>query len=190
MILQFDDARWTQDDKGFWLCLKVKMPAKAKTFVNTLQLRLYDADLKPHHIKRSLDANALFWVLCNKLSAKIRIPTQTIYKQYIRDIGDNFEIIPIRQDAVEQWIKNWQSRGIGWICEDLGTSKLSGYTNVLCYYGSSVYDTAQMSRLIDLVVQDCKDQGIDTATPDEIERIKSLWKNNVGSAEQTERQIH
>ena len=43
------------------------------------------------------------------------------------------------------------------------------------YRGSSVYDNAQMSRLIENIVQDCKAVGIETLTPSELERLKEGW---------------
>jgi hypothetical protein len=58
----------------------------------------------------------------------------------------------------------------------LGPSKLPGYTNVMAYYGSSTYDKAQMSRLISLMVDDCKENGGDVMSDDEIARINSMWK--------------
>lgn len=175
MRIQFDKARWTQDSDGFWLCLRVKIPAIIRQFVDSMKDKLYDAELKEHREKRSLDSNSYFWLLAGKLASKIHMPVQTIYRQYIKDIGDNFEIVPVRDDAKERWIKNWASRGIGWVCEDLGTSKLPGYTNIVCYYGSSVYDSVQMSRLIELVVNDCKDQDIETATPEELARMENEY---------------
>ena len=120
--------------------------------------------------KRSKDANAYFWELCGKLSEKINLPPDSIYRELIKSVGGNYEVVPIRNDAVDTWIKNWQSRGIGWVC-DTTPSKLEGYTNVLTYYGSSVYNTAQMSRLIDLMITECKSNGIETATPEELSRI-------------------
>ena len=71
----------------------------------------------------------------------------------------------------------WETHGIGWICEEMGHSKLDGYTNVISYYGSSEYDTRQMSRLIDLIVMECKEQGIETMTPRELALLKEGWKN-------------
>jgi hypothetical protein len=186
MMLQFDKSRWTHDSNGFWLCLRVKAPALARQFVETMKDKLYDAELKIHREKRSLDANAYFWLLVGKLAAKIRVPIETIYRQYIKDIGDNFEIIPIRDDAKAKWIENWKSRGLGWVCEELGASKIPGYTNVICYYGSSVYNTEQMSRLIDLVVQDCKEQDIETATPEEIARMEAEYAQANTSLQHTQ----
>ena len=53
----------------------------------------------------------------------------------------------------------------------MGPSKIKGYTNTRCFYGSSVYDTAQMSRLIALIVEECKAAGVETMTPEELERL-------------------
>ena len=49
------------------------------------------------------------------------------------------------------------------------------HTNVILYYGSSTYDTAQMARLIDLIVQDCKAQHIETADPEDIKSLLQMW---------------
>jgi hypothetical protein len=51
-------------------------------------------------------------------------------------------------------------------------SKINGCTNVILYYGSSTYNTAQMSLLIDHLVQDAKALGIETMTPQELEALK------------------
>lgn len=125
---------------------------------------------------RSLDANKYFWLLCGKLADKLGQSKEDIYRHMIREIGDNYEILPIRKDAAETFIRNWGNGRVGWICERLGDSKIPGYENIMAYYGSSVYDSRQMSRLIDLVVQDCKDQGIETETPEEIARMKEDWR--------------
>lgn len=117
--------------------------------------------------KRSNDANAYFWELCGQLAEKIRIPPDDIYRFLIKGVGGNYEVVPIRNDAVDTWIRNWESRGIGWVCETT-PSKLPGYTNVFSYYGSSVYDTDQMSRLIELIINECKANGIETETPDRL----------------------
>lgn len=126
--------------------------------------------------KRSNEANAYFWVLCGKLAVKTKQRKVDIYRELIRDIGDNFEIFPLRNEAVETFVKNWGAGKLGWICDILGDSKIEGYTNVCAYYGSSTYNSKQMSDLIDLIVFECKEQGIQTETPEEIERMKSLWK--------------
>lgn len=172
----FDKAKWSQDSEGFWLSLKVKTPAIAKDFVTNIKNCFYSANLKEYRQRRSLDANAYFWILCGKLSATLKIPSVELYRQYIKDIGDNFQILPIRDDAKDKWTKMWGNHGIGWVCDDLGMGKIEGYSNIICYYGSSEYDTTQMARLIYLIVQDCKDQNVETMSPQELNALTSRWE--------------
>ena len=128
--------------------------------------------------KRSNDANQYFWVLVGKLSEKINVSPEDIYRTYIKDIGGNYEVVPIREDAVDTWVKSWRVKGIGWQCDIIGDSKLRGYKNVICYYGSSTYDTRQMSRLIELCIADCKEQGIETMTPTELASLMENYKES------------
>lgn len=134
-----------------------------------------DIAIKKYREKRSLDANAYCWVLIGKLAEVLRISPEEVYRWAIREIGGNYEIFPIRDDAVERWQQIWTSKGIGWICEIVGPSKLTGYTNTMNYFGSHIYDTRQMSALIDCIVTECKAQGIETKTPEELDRLKGLW---------------
>ena len=155
------------------LCIPYR---EAKKFTGEMKDRKYVLEIHEYRQRRSLDANAYCWLLLGKLSAKLGIPADQLYREAIQDVGDNFYIMPIRDNAVERWVAIWQHNGIGWICENLGPSKIDGYTNVLNYYGSSVYDKAQMARLIDIIVDECKEQGIETLTPEELARLREEWK--------------
>ena len=132
-------------------------------------------EIKPYRARRSLDANAFAWVLMDRLAEKLNVSKEDIYREYIKNIGGNSEIVCVKDSALERLCEGWQRMGIGWQT-DTFPSKLEGCTNVILYYGSSTYDSAQMSRLLDLIIQDCKEQGIPTETPDEIARMKSLWE--------------
>lgn len=117
--------------------------------------------VKDFRQKRSLSQNAYLWVLLDKLAAKLERSKEDIYKVYVRDYGV-FEFLPIRNDAVERFVSNWSKNGLGWFTEDLGESKLNGYTKLIAYYGSSTYNSKEMTRLIVAVIQDCEEQGIQT----------------------------
>ena len=117
--------------------------------------------VKEFREKRSLSQNAYLWVLLDKLAEKVNRSKEDIYKMYVKDYGV-FEILPIRNDAVAEFNRRWGKQGLGWFTEDLGESKLNGYTKLIAYYGSSTYNTQEMTRLIDAVIQDCREQGIDT----------------------------
>ena len=132
-------------------------------------------EIKPYRPKRSLDSNAYAWVLIDKLAEKLNYTKIDVYREYIKNIGGNSETVCVKTQAVDRLCKGWQSNGIGWLTETF-PSRLEGCTNVILYYGSSTYDTAQMSRLIDHIVQDCKTFGIEVATPDERARMMSLWE--------------
>lgn len=125
--------------------------------------------------KRSIDANAYAWVLIDKIAARTRVPKTDVYRNFIRDVGGNSTIVCVQDKAVEQLISGWCKNGLGWQAET-SPSKLEGCTNVVLYYGSSTYDSEQMSRLIDLIVQEARDLGIETLTPDDLERMKVQWK--------------
>ena len=131
-------------------------------------------DIKPFRNRRSLDANAYAWVLMDRLAATLKESKEGIYREYIKNIGGNSEVVCVKNEAVERLCEGWSKNGIGWQT-DTFPSKLAGCTNVVLYYGSSTYDSAQMSRLLDLIIQDCKEQGIQTDTPNEIARLKALW---------------
>lgn len=171
--LTFDSARIVNDE-GVWLCLKVKDPAPARAFVYNFK-GVHTAILKRFQKKRSLDANAYAWALLGKLSAALRLPKEEIYRCIIKEIGGNYEVLPIRNDAVQAFKERWEHGRVGWIVEELGASKIPGYTNIMAYYGSSVYDTQQMSRLIDLIVEECKQQDIETLTERELSLLKEEW---------------
>uniref|UniRef100_UPI00402AE40A hypothetical protein n=1 Tax=[Ruminococcus] torques TaxID=33039 RepID=UPI00402AE40A len=136
----------------------------------------YNVEIKQYRKKRSLDANAYLWTLCDKISRVIPDTTkEDVYRNAIHDVGV-FEIVPIKDEAVERWMDNWKVKGLGWIAEVLHPAKTDGYTLVINYYGSSTYNAKEMSRLIDNVVMTAKECGVETLTPDELEQMKAAWK--------------
>lgn len=116
--------------------------------------------VKEFRPKRSLSQNSYMWVLLDQLAQKVNRSREFIYKEYIRAYGV-FEILPIKNEAVETFKVRWQ-KGLGWFCEDLGESKLNGFTKLIAYYGSSTYNSKEMTRLIDAIIEDCKEMGINT----------------------------
>ena len=163
--------------EGGWLMVKPEREdlGKAMAVVRKHKDKLYDIEVKEHRKKRSLDANAYCWVLINKIAEALRITPKEIYGQAIQNVGGNYEVIPIKADAAEHFKQVWEAQGLGWPCMDMGKSKLEGYRNLRAYYGSSTYDTKQMSQLIDNLVQDCKALDIETMTPDKLALLMEEW---------------
>lgn len=127
-----------------------------------------------YHPKRSLDANSLLWILCSKIAEKIGGTKEEVYRKSIHEVGQ-FEITPIKHEAVKRWREAWESNGVGWISEVHSQSKIEGYTNMINYFGSSTYDSREMTILIDNIVQECKSLGIDTMPPEELKSLCEAW---------------
>ena len=134
----------------------------------------YTLEIKERKKKRSLDANAYFWVLTHKIAEKTGVEVSKVYRSYVKEIGGNNDIVCVQEQAVDQFCEIFESRGIGWITERM-PSKIAGCVNVICYYGSSTYDTGHMTLLIVLAIQDCMEYGIEHLTPDELIRMLESW---------------
>ena len=130
--------------------------------------------------KRSLSANAYAWVLIGKLAAELGQTKTLIYRSAIRDIGDNYDIVYVQTRAIEAFRAGWDHRKdeSGWFTEILDQD--DDGAQIICYYGSSVYDTRQMAALIDYLVQEAKAYGIETMTPAEQADLMQKWEERYG----------
>lgn len=164
--------RWSLDSDGDWLCIQSKEARKVLSGLKPE--KAYDIEIKEHHEKRSLDSNAYCWTLIDCLAEKLALSKTEIYRSYIKEIGGNRETVCVQERAAEKLCRGWEHNGLGWQTDTM-PSKLPGCVNVVLYYGSSTYDTAQMSRLIDMVVQDCKAQGIETLPPEKLAAMSEEW---------------
>ena len=177
MELEFDRSRWSNDSEGFWLSLRVREPQAARQFVGGMADKPYIAELREKRGKRSLDANAYLWVLCQKIAEAVgNITKDDVYRRAVHEVGQ-FEILPIRVEALDAFIRKWHGHGTGWIAEKQDDSKLPGYVRVIAYYGSSVYDTQEMSVLLNYIIDEAKQLNIETATPDELALMKARWED-------------
>lgn len=141
------------------------------------QLKESDVELtvKRFRQKRSLDANAYAWVIIDKIAQRMRMTKVDVYRDHIRHIGGVSETVCVQDRAVDKLCEAWSKNGIGWQTETF-PSKIPGCTNVTLYYGSSTYDTAQMSALIDALVQSCKALGIETMPEEQLQSLMEAYK--------------
>lgn len=135
----------------------------------------YIVKIEKKRRKRSLDANAYMWTLIKQLADKLNISHIACYRSFVKDYGV-YEVVPIRNDAAKKWCQVWKGNGEGWLTENLGKSRITGYQNIKCYYGSSVYNSKEMSRLLEAVVEECNSQGIETMTPLERNKLYEMYK--------------
>ena len=126
--------------------------------------------------KRSLDANAYFFVLADKIAAVTGVPKSEVYRNAVREIGGNSDTVCVMEKAADALCDGWERNGLGWQTERF-PSKLPGCVNVILYYGSSTYDTATMSRLISNVQEDARALGIEVEPEDKVNALLEAWEN-------------
>lgn len=160
---------------GEWL-VSFTTRGDAGKIYDTLKDADVDVEIKKHNPKRSKDANSLCWAMCHDIGKALRppLPKEEVYRKAIREVGE-YEPLPIRADVVETFQRRWAAKGTGWFAEIIDDSKLPGYKLVFAYYGSSTYDTAEMSRLIDYLVEDARNMGIPIPASKEQEEALKAW---------------
>ena len=161
---------------GEWV-LSFSTTADAGAVYDRLKDSEVNVEIKKHNPKRSKDANAFCWALCSDIGKAIRPPIskEEVYRRAIREVGE-YEPLPIREDAVETFQNRWASHGVGWFAEVIDNSKIPGYKLVFAYYGSSTYDTSSMSRLLDFLVDECQQMGLEIPASKEQEEMLSSWQ--------------
>lgn len=147
-------------------------------------------DLRRYRKSRSLDANAYCWVLVDKIAEKVGTDKISVYREAIRNIAGNSDIVCVQNKALDALREGWEHNGLGWVTETFD-SQIDGCTNVRLYYGSSVYDSAQMSALLHAICDTAKEYGIETATPAEMAAYEQRWREryerkNKGNADPAE----
>lgn len=161
---------------------KIKAIAETVSYLDSLtEDREYIIEIKEHRKKRSLNANSYAWLLLDKLASRIHESKTEIYRSYIKEIGGNSDTVQMQAETPEELKKRvkrlrdfWELRGLGWQSDIIESDKPTE-CNVVLYYGSSAYNTEQMSRLIEMIVQDCETFGIETKDPAELERLVKEW---------------
>lgn len=127
--------------------------------------------------KRSLQANAYFHVLCQKVAEATEQSSTEVKNQIISDYGqvdkDCGEII-LRDDI------DWRKFDTLHVKPTTATKVLDNGKLYRVYYvmrGSHTYDTKEMATLIDGIVREAKEVGVETLTPTELEQMIGRWKS-------------
>lgn len=139
------------------------------------EAKAWDVTVSRHRAKRSLTANAYAWKLIDLIASQLHESKEDIYRGYVQNVGGNSEYMSVKDEAIPRLHRIWDVRGIGWGIKILGASAQEGMTDIEMYYGSSAFDTRQMARLIDLIVQDCIALDIPTKDPAELEQLVKEW---------------
>lgn len=165
--MRVEEARWADG----WLMLKTA-DVEARHLAYQFKPGFYTISKSKE--KRSLDANAYAWVIIGKIAAAVNEPKTEVYRRAIKEIGDNYITVCVKKTEAPRFKNDWERQGLGWIAEEF-PSKIQSCVNFLAYSGSSSYERSQMSRLIDILIQDAKALDIETMPPDRLESLLGEW---------------
>lgn len=129
-----------------------------------------------HRQKRSLDANATLWLCLGRIANALRADKWDIYLQMLKRYG-KYTYICVKPNVVEAVQKQWRE------CEVIGEIEIGGQKAVqmLCYFGSSVMNTQEFSILLDGVISEMKEMGLETPTSQEMREVMKQWEKKNGN---------
>jgi|LSQX01.2.fsa_nt_gb hypothetical protein len=130
----------------------------------------YTVEIAPLKKKRSLDANGYLWVLLQKIAEALHTSKDEIYLEMLARYGV-FTHIVVKPNVVERVKDEWRT------VRELGEVTINGKTGIQlqCFFGSSTYDSKEFSVLLDGVISEAKELGIETLSETEADRMIKEW---------------
>lgn len=162
--------------RGYEVTLEVPKN-RVNSLVDFIGMEL-DVDIQKSRNKRSLDANGYLWVLCGRMAEVLGSTKWEIYKHELKKWSSAYTYMVVEPKMAEIMKSREDDQQTDFRCvEILNNGDFNGKpaTQILAYLGSHLFDSKQMSTLLNGVIEDCKELGIETDTPDEIERMAKLW---------------
>lgn len=141
----------------------LEVPKTEAERIHSLRGKDLDAEIKEHKEKRSRDANALMWACLSEIAQAIQTDKWAVYLQMLRRYG-KFTHICVKPEAVEAIKKQWRE------CETVGDITINGKPAVqlLCYYGSSNYNSKEFSVLLDGIISEMREMGLEPPPSEEM----------------------
>ena len=130
-----------------------------------------------HRERRSLDANGLLWHCLGQIAVALNTDKWDVYLTMLKRYG-KFTYIVVRESAVEAVKKQWRTS------EVVGNVTVNGQKGVqmLCYYGSSTMNTKEFSTLLEGVISEMQEMGLQPPLPKDVraalERYEKEWLKN------------
>lgn len=157
--------------------------------VELSNLDCLDVEMKKHKRKRSLDANAYYWVLLTKLAKILRLSNAELHNNLLSKYGfleyiegKTLKIVLPDTDAAYKKVMDSEIYHLRPTSDVRCGNDGNLYRTYLMLRGSSTYNTEEMSRLIDGLISECKDIGMsdsEIASPEERRILKERYGVNV-----------
>lgn len=130
----------------------------------------YTVEIAPLKKKRSLDANSALWQMLTKMAEVLHTTKDELYLEMLARYGV-FTHIVVKPNVVERVKDEWRT------VRELGEVTINGKTGIQlqCFFGSSTYDSKEFSVLLDGVISEAKELGIETLSQSEADRMIKEW---------------
>lgn len=169
ITFNFEKAKWHQDSEGTWISFKVDRN-KALEILSELKDKVYTCTIKLFRKDRSLDANAALWLMLSKMAQVLNTTKDELYLEMLDRYGV-FTHIVVKRNVVDRVKKEWRT------VREIGEVTINGQHGIQlqCYFGSSTYNSKEFSKLLDGVIDEAKEIGIDFISREERERMLGEW---------------
>lgn len=150
----------------------VNEAAAMKDIENIQNVEKLDIKAVKFRKKRSLDANGMLWACLGDIAKAMNPPVDKweVYLQMLKRYG-RYTYICVKPHVVEAMKMQWRE------CEVVGEVDINGQKAVqmLCYFGSSTYDSKEFSILLEGVVSEMKEMGLVLPPSGDIKRALEQW---------------
>ena len=125
-----------------------------------------DINFSKHRRHRSLDANACLWACIGDIAKVLHQDAWEVYLLMIERYG-KFTHILVRPEVVEAVRTQWRETKV------VGETTVDGnpMIQMFCYFGSSTYNSAEFASLLDGVISEMKEMGLETPTSEEMRAL-------------------
>ena len=141
-------------------------------------------EVKPYKQARTNRQNAYYWVLLTQVADAMRMSKIECHNRMLRDYGQPciidgeviYAMLPDTEDTERGTLRSetYHLRPTS----QTRTGAEHGYRAYMLLRGSHEYNTAEMTVLLDGLIQEAKALGVETATPDELARMREYDKSH------------
>lgn len=155
----------------FIVSFEINENLSQETIEHLQSCEMLSIEAKKYRQKRSLNANAYAWVLMQKIAEVIHSDRESVYIEMLKKYSRDFTFVICKEKAIGKLKELYRT------CIDLGEVNVNGMEGhqMQVFFGSSTFDSKSMSVFIDGIVSECKELGIETLSPAELERMTQQW---------------
>ena len=130
-------------------------------------------EVKEYHPHKTNAQNRMLWGCIGDIATALRADKWDIYLKMLKRYG-SYTYICVKPSVVESVKKQWRES------EELGEIDINGEKAVqmICYFGTSTYNSKELSVLLDGIISEMKEMGLETPSDRELQRIINQMKQN------------